>query len=263
MAGVSVDPVPWLSFSFNADQGFRAPNLDDLTSRQQTGPGFQFENADLDPERALTTELGLGLDFGVFEFDAWVYRTRIRDLIGRVAVEVEDCPDETPQCGASQTRFQLDNFEGDAVLWGAEGAALVHLPLGIWARTTLSYARGERPNPFAVGNEPTRVPMSRVPPLNGTAELGWRSRFGAYAAGGVRWARLQNRLAPQDVADNRIPIGGTPGYVVVDLRAGYRYEPYLRFALVFENLTDAPWRAHGSSINGPGRSVMLETQVGF
>ncbi len=265
MAGLSVDPVPWMTFSFNTDQGFRAPNLDDLTSRQQTGPGFQFENADLDPERALTIEGGFGLDFGVFELDAWVFRTRIRDLIGRVAVEVEDCPDETPQCGASQTRFQLDNFDGDARLWGAEGAALAKLPLGIWARTTLSFARGDRPNPFSVADptQPERLPMSRVPPLNGTAEIGWRSRVGAYAAGGLRWARLQDRLAPQDVADPRIPIGGTPGYVVFDLRAGYRYDPFMLFALVFENLGDAPWRAHGSSVNGPGRSLRLEAQFGF
>ncbi len=265
MAGIAVDPVPWMSFSLNADQGFRAPNLDDLTSRQQTGPGFQFENADLDPERALTLEAGVEVDVGVFEFGAWVYRTRIADLIGRVAVEVEDCPDETPQCGASQTRFQLDNFEGNAFLWGAEGTALANLPMGLWARTTLSFAHGERPNPFARENSshPVRVPMSRVPPLNGTAELGWRHRSGAYAAGGLRWARLQDRLAPQDVADSRIPIGGTPGYAVFDLRAGYRFEPYLLFAMVFENLGDAPWRAHGSSVNGPGRSVMVETQIGF
>lgn len=265
MAGLSVDPVPWLTFSFNADQGFRAPNLDDLTSRQQTGPGFQFENADLRPERALTLEGGVRLDLRVVQIDGWVFRTRIRDLIGRVAVDVEDCPAETPQCGASQTRFQLDNFQGDARLWGAEGAVLLNLPYGIWARSTISFARGDRPNPFAVGNdsEPERLPMSRVPPLNGTAELGWRSEVGAYVAGGLRWARLQDRLAPQDIADNRIPIGGTPGYEVFDLRAGYRYDPYLLFALVFENIGDTPWRAHGSSVNGPGRSLLLETQIGF
>ncbi len=265
MAGVAVEPVPWLTFSFNADQGFRAPNLDDLTSRQQTGPGFQFENAALDPERALTLEAGVGVDVGVFEFEAWGFRTRIHDLIGRVAVDVEDCPSQTPQCGASQTRFQLDNFEGRALLWGAEGSARAHLPLGIWARTTLSFARGDRPNPFASSgsSEPSRLPMSRVPPLNGTAELGWRHRWGVYTAGGLRWARLQDRLAPQDVADVRIPIGGTPGYMVFDLRAGYRLDPYFATALVFENVGDTPWRAHGSSVNGPGRSVMLETRIGF
>ncbi|MEM6294423.1 MAG: TonB-dependent receptor [Myxococcota bacterium] len=265
MAGIAVDPVPWLTFAFNADQGFRAPNLDDLTSRQQTGPGFQFENADLDPERALTLEAGMGLDFGVFQFDAWAFRTRIDDLIGRVAVDVESCPDETPQCGASQTRFQLDNFDGKALLRGLEGSARAYLPLGLWLRGTVSFARGDRPNPFAAADssEPERLPISRVPPLNGTAELGWRSRRGVYAAGALRWARLQDRLAPQDAADPRIPLGGTPGYRVFDLRAGYRMDPYVLFGVVFENLTDAPWRAHGSSVNGPGRSLLVETQFGF
>ncbi len=48
-----------------------------------------------------------------------------------------------------------------------------------------------------------------------------------------------------------------------DLRAGYRYDPYVLFAAVLENLADTPWRAHGSSVNGPGRSVRLEAQFGF
>src|SRR5690606_33920717 len=48
-AGLTWHAVDWLAFVANIDQGFRAPNLDDLTSRQQTGPGFQFENPQLDP----------------------------------------------------------------------------------------------------------------------------------------------------------------------------------------------------------------------
>lgn len=263
MAGVAVDPVPWLSFFINADQGFRAPNLDDLTSRQQTGPGFQFENANLDPERALTLEGGMGIDLNVFQFDAWVFRTRIEDLVGRVPVEAEMCPQETPQCGASQTRFQVNNLEGKAILHGVETSARAFLPYGLWARATLAWARGDQPNPFALEGESSRVPMSRVPPLNGTGELGWRSKVGFYGAAAIRWARLQDRLAPQDVADVRIPLGGTPGYAVFDLRAGYRLEPHFSFAAVFENLGDTAWRAHGSSVGGPGRGLIVEAQIGF
>ena len=87
--------------------------------------------------------------------------------------------------------------------------------------------------------------------------------MGAYVAGGMRWALLQDRLAPQDVADTRIPIGGTPGYTVFDVRAGYRHDPYMLFAFVLENLADTAWRAHGSSVNGPGRSLRLEARFGF
>jgi iron complex outermembrane receptor protein/hemoglobin/transferrin/lactoferrin receptor protein len=43
---------------------------------------------------------------------------------------------------------------------------------------------------------------------------------------------------------------------VVDLRASVRLSPVL-LTMVLENLLDSPWRAHGSSINGPGRGLML------
>jgi iron complex outermembrane receptor protein/hemoglobin/transferrin/lactoferrin receptor protein len=46
-AGVEVRPTPLLALLANVDRSYRTPNLDDLTSRQQSGPGFQFENAGL------------------------------------------------------------------------------------------------------------------------------------------------------------------------------------------------------------------------
>lgn len=263
-AGLWVEAVPGWDFSFNADQGFRAPNLDDLTSRQQTGPGFQFENAELDPERSTTLEAGTRVRTRWLDLDAWLFQTTIRDLIGRVQRTVDECPQNAPGCEGSQTRFQLANLRGVARLRGVEGSLGFRLPLGFWGRATVAWARGEQPNPFgsaAEGNE--RVPMSRVPPLHGTGELGWRSAFGLGFAGAVRWATLQDRLAPQDVADPRIPRGGTPGYVVFDVRLHYRWRDAILFAAVLENIGDVPWRTHGSSINGPGRSITMEAQFGF
>lgn len=105
--------------------------------------------------------------------------------------------------------------------------------------------------------------MSRVPPVNGSGEIGWHSAYGVWLASAVRWAVLQDRLAPQDEVDARIPLGGTPGYVVFDARAGYRLDPWVSFAVVFENVADTAWRAHGSSVNGPGRGMMIEAQFGF
>lgn len=261
--GVAVDPVPGLTFAFNVDEGYRAPNLDDLTSRQQTGPGFQFENADLDPERSTSLELGGVVSVPWLEIDVWVFQTYIRDLIGRAVRTSDDCPQGDPGCAASQTQFQVANLEGRAVLRGVEGAAKIRLPAGVWARATVSAARGEQPNPVVGVDAPPVVPMSRVPPVNGTGEVGWHSAYGVWLASAVRWATLQDRLAPQDEVDPRIPLGGTPGFVAFDARAGYRLDPWVSFAVVFENVADTAWRAHGSSINGAGRGVTIEAQFGF
>jgi outer membrane receptor protein involved in Fe transport len=263
-AGIAADAVPWLTFVFNLDQGFRAPNLDDLTSRQQVGPGYQYENAGLRPERSLSLEVGTLAGNRWFELEAFAFRTTILDLIQRAERTIEECPDD-PSCLSSRSPFQLVNLDGRAVVLGAEGSLRVYLPLELELRATVSYAWGEGSNPrFGRPFEPERVPLSRIPPLNGIAEAGWRSsRYGAYVMGTVRWARAQTRLAAQDRKDPRIPEGGTPGYVVMDVRAGYQLAPWVRAAAVLENLLDTPYRYHGSSINGAGRGLMMELQFGF
>lgn len=265
-AGVSAQAVPWLSAHLNVDQGFRAPNMDDLSSRQQTGPGFQFENADLDPERSLSTELGLQVDHPWVELQVWGYQTRIRDLIGRAPRTVENCPPNAPGCDSSQTRFQLVNLRGNAFIRGMDADLRVYLPLDFRLRGTVSYAFGEGPNPVAdtSADQPRRRPLSRIPPLNGLVEAGWKgSRTGLYVFGSMRWARAQTRLALADQSDARIPEGGTPGYVVVDVRGGYRFGQNILVGVVVENLGDVGYRYHGSSVNGAGRGGMLQFEFGW
>jgi iron complex outermembrane receptor protein/hemoglobin/transferrin/lactoferrin receptor protein len=170
---------------------------------------------------------------------------------------------------ASQTRFQLVNLDGRAIIQGVEGDLRVYLPLDLHARATISFARGEGPNPVPRPTDPNasyrdRLPLSRIPPLHGTVEAGWRSsRFGFHLIGALRWATAQTRLALADQADARIPEGGTPGYVVFDVRAGYRWDPHLLLGMVFENVSDAAYRHHGSSINGPGRGLMAYLEFGW
>ncbi len=79
----------------------------------------------------------------------------------------------------------------------------------------------------------------------------------------MRWATIQRRLALSDVADARIPQGGTPGYTVFDARVGYRNRPDLLVSFVFENLMDTAYRYHGSSVNGPGRGFLINVESGL
>jgi iron complex outermembrane receptor protein/hemoglobin/transferrin/lactoferrin receptor protein len=257
-----------VSVLLNVDQGFRAPNLDDLTSRQQIGPGFQIENAALAPERSLTTELGLAIDADVLRVDAWAFATLLEQGMIRAVREASDCPAETPECATSRNQLMLVNAEGDAWIFGAEGGVTAFLPEDVTVRATVSYAWGEGPNTGARPSDPAfleaRVPLSRVPPLNGTVEARYRHiETGFFGGVAMRWALAQPRLAPADRFDARIPIGGTPGYAVLDLRAGIRFRQNVRVSLVFENVFDQAWRAHGSSINGPGRGLLAEAMVGW
>ena len=256
-----IDGVKWI---VNLDQGFRAPNLDDLTSRQQTGAGYQGENPNLRPEKSLALESGVRVERRVFELALFGYRTAIDDLIARAPLDKANCPPgfETG-CAGSTATYVLQNLAGRSFIRGFDGALRLFLPAGVGMRATIAYAWGDGPNALPAGT-PTRVPLSRVPPLNGTFEVSWRApATGFYAATALRWARKQDRLALSDVDDQRIPFGGTPGFAVVDLRAGYRWQPHVLVAAVLENLANAAYRYHGSSINGPGRGLNLLLEFGF
>jgi iron complex outermembrane receptor protein/hemoglobin/transferrin/lactoferrin receptor protein len=253
-AGVEWWATRTTSLTFSADQGFRAPNLDDMTSRQQTGPGFQLENSALSPERSLSLELGARVRHDVVELDAWAYRTTLTDAVARSTRDVGDCPPETPGCANSWSRFQLVNLDGLATIHGLEGGVRVFGPVGLELASTVAWSIGSGPSTSA---ESGREPLSRIPPLNGTAELMWRHQTGIWLGTATRWAALQDRLAAQDRSDARIPRGGTPGFAVLDLRAGWRWDKGLLISLVCENLVDEAYRYHGSSVNGPGRGLSL------
>ncbi|MEM1416226.1 MAG: TonB-dependent receptor [Myxococcota bacterium] len=242
----------------NADQGFRAPNLDDLTSRQQVGPGFQFENPGLRPEQAWTFEAGVLARTRWLRLDAWTFATLLRRGIQRAVRETADCPPETPECVASRDPFQLVNAGSRSRIFGAEGGVSVFPVRDLRVRALASFAWGEGPSLGDRDAPPGRVPLSRIPPLQGGVEARYRHRpTGLWVGAGLRWARAQTRLAISDGSDPRIPIGGTPGYARVELRAGWRFRDGLSLGLVAENLADAAYRVHGSSVNGPGRSVIL------
>jgi iron complex outermembrane receptor protein/hemoglobin/transferrin/lactoferrin receptor protein len=257
--GLSWEAVPWLTLTTSLDQGFRAPNLDDLTSRQRTGPGFQLENDALAPERSWTFEGGARVRHRWLSMDVWAYRMVIRNAIARASLTADACPAGTAACNGAWSILRLENVDGAAVIRGLEGSLTVHLPHQFELRNTLAWARGDEPVPRGEG----RQPVSRIPPLNGTHSVVWSHALGLRASVGVLWAGLQDRLAIQDVADERIPRGGTPGYAVVHASVHYELSPYVGVSVVGENLADRPWRAHGSSINGAGRSVLLRLQAGW
>lgn len=265
--GLEVRAAEPLRFLLNVDNSYRAPNLNDLTARQVTGPGFQFENAALVPERAWTFELGGRLRSSWVHADLFGFQTLIDDLVLKVAKRASDCPANTQQCNGAWSRFQLQNANEQSQIRGVEGTLRIFTPIGLSLRATLAYAYGDGPRIGDLTQETygvtlgERVPLSRIPPLNGTAEIYYQHVAGLAAGAALRWATLQDRLAIADYSDGRIPKYGTPGFAVLDLRLGYQVGEHIVVSALVENVLDAPYRYHGSSINGPGRGLVLSLKL--
>ncbi len=116
-----------------------------------------------------------------------------------------------------------------------------------------------------ISTYPTSAPVAADEPLTRqmptTLHLGLRWDDPAqrlWTESLVTWADDADDLNTRDQGDSsRIPPGGTPGYTVVDLRAGYRASDAWSFTLGLENILDEDYRIHGSGVNRPGRNLVF------
>lgn len=237
-------------------QGFRAPNLSDLT-RFDIARSGEVETAapGLDPEHFLSFENGFSYQHPRVSASATGFYTRIDDQIVRVptGASIGGMPEVTKA------------NVGDGWIYGVEvGAAWEFAPQ--WTLFgNLTWMEGK------VDTFPTPAPvirreyMDRLMPLTGQAGLRWeeeRERFWSELM--LVAARKADRTSTRDNADTqRIPPGGTPGYTVLHLRAGWNINEHFQLAVAAENLFDKDHRVHGSGQNRPGRNFIASLTAAF
>ncbi len=215
-------------------EGFRAPNLDDLMANNPNvlQQGQSLPSLGLTPEHSINYELGVKTDFDRLRTQTFVFWTDIQDNI----VSITAAPNTF--ASANQDSFvQGVEFNGDYLLtcqWAVYG--------NFW------YTFGE--------NRVTGAPLSRIPPAQGILGLRYRdpihhSYFAVYTWMSDRQDRLDT---VRDVTDERIPIGGTPGFATWNIRLGRAFgnSDQHRLSLSVENLLDQPYLVHGSGVLGTG-----------
>lgn len=249
-------PEVWNLFG-GVSQGFRTPNLSDLT-RFDSARSNEFETPapGLDPEDYVQFEIGAKGRKSTFNVQLSLFYTLIHDQIVRVPTGSTNTDGE-----AEVTKANV----GDGWLWGIElgGAWRFADEWTLFGNAT--YLEGK------VDTFPTSQPivvreyMSRLMPPSAQAGVRWDQ------AGKRFWAELSvlavadaDRLSTRDRSDTqRIPPGGTPGYVVVHLRGGWNITEKVALIGAVENLLDKDYRVHGSGHNMPGLNFVGALSVDF
>ena len=236
-------------------QGFRAPNLSDLT-RLDTARTNEVETPSpgLDPERSLTFELGATWTGESVRAEVTVFRTELRALIQRFPTgEMIDGAMEVTKANV-----------GDGWTQGIEAGAEADLGAGFTAFGSVAWIAGKADTYPTSDPVLERVHLDRLPPLCGRIGGSYRHESGLTARAVLRFAAKADRLSPRDEEDTqRIPPGGTPGYGVLDLSASYPVTEFADVTLGVENLTDRSYRIHGSGQNDAGRNLILTILVRF
>lgn len=237
-------------------QGFRAPNLSDLT-RYDSARSDEIEtpSPDLDPEKYVAAELGVKADTEHWRGSLSLFHTWIRDMIIRYPTgRTVDDASEVQKASVGDGHVNGFELTGEVFVtpkWSFFGG--------------MSWQRGEVDTYPTSEKEKEREHMSRIAPVTGLVGTRWREpqdRFWCEFVG--RMADSQNRLSPRDEGDTqRIPPGGTPGYGVLDVRVGCTLWEDFRLTAAVENVFNKAYRIHGSGLNEPGRNFLLTADWEF
>jgi hemoglobin/transferrin/lactoferrin receptor protein len=237
-------------------QGFRAPNLSDLTRFDSARTDeFEVPATDLESEDYLSFELGVKSRTRRQRSELALFYTAISNQITRVPTGNTNADGEV--------EITKDNV-GDGYVFGIEAGGAFELASGWTLFGNAAYIEGK------VDTFPTSEPivveeyLDRLMPFQAQTGLEWLADGGDFwAEAVVRYGGDADRLSTRDRFDtSRIPPGGTPGYVLLDFRLGWNVRPELRLDLGLENILDEDYRVHGSGSNGPGRSLIVGLTLG-
>jgi hemoglobin/transferrin/lactoferrin receptor protein len=248
-AGAAFALTPGHRLFGTVSQGFRAPNIDDVSTLGLFDFGVEVPSPELRPERAWSCELGWKVRTRRLGAVVSGYRMELRDLIDRVPDTFEGAPFRE-----GQRVYRRANV-GRAYVEGVELELEWHPRAALTAFGNLAYTLGQ----MVTAAEPLR----RIPPLNGLAGLRWSGAGRLTLDARLRFATRQNRLAAGDRADHRIDPNGTAGWAVFGARAVYAWRPNVRLVGALENAFDEAYRVHGSGIDGYGRHAWVSAQVSF
>jgi len=241
-----------ISYKFNGhanlfcsiNTGFRAPNIDDLSSLGIVDFRFETPNYALRPEHSTQIQIGYKWKKNRLLVEAYLYRNELRNLITRIRQDT--------QTVQGYPLYQKEN-SAEGNIQGIETNGTYAIARNWSAQGSLTYTRGQ--------NVSANEPMRRIPPMFGRLALGYSPRNWSFEAEFLA-ARKQDRLAKGDMEDNRIPKGGTPGWQVLNLHAGFAWGLF-NLRLTALNLFNEDYRTHGSGLNGVGRSLFATVSVRF
>ncbi len=238
-------------------QGFRAPNLSDVT-RFDTARSNEFEipALGLDEERFLAFELGVRERTARMSAQAAAFYTQIEDGIVRVPTGNVN--------GAGDAEITKANV-GDGYALGVELSA-DYLVADAWTVFgSFTWMDGKQDTYPTAAPVAVSEPLDRLMPIHLFAGTRFEPQDDDY------WIELSARhmddaddLSTRDRNDvSRIPPGGTPNFTTLDLRGGYDFGDGLLATFGLENLTDEDYRIHGSGVNAAGRNLVFGLRWSF
>lgn len=246
LTGEDTDKV-WAGVS----QSFRAPNIADL-SRYGKSRSTETEVAatTLDPETFLTYEIGYKKFSSQYDLAATYYYTEITDHITSTP---------TGRIVGGLTEVSKQN-SSEGYVQGVEVSGHYYLNDTVDLFGNFTWLETSLQNPISGIFEP----ISRTMPFTTTAGVNWHPNDRYWFSASATYVAEADQLSEGDMSDGeRIPPGGTPGYVLLNLYGTQQITEDVQLNLALNNILDEAYRTHGSGSNEPGFGVTVGLEFTF
>lgn len=263
--GITYELNPKVTFLSNISSGFRAPNVSDLSEVGiRRSDQFQTPNTELKPEKTGNFDIGFQYHSDLFHTEFFAFWLHYFDKIQRVntgnlvnefgqIIETEEEP------GTNDVYKEVTNDNANSMdLLGVEFRGDFSINEWVKSGLTFTYTWGNLTNEGG-----SKEPADRVPPANGIFYLDYQPSNKLSIRPQARYAFAHRRISPDEIGDIRISQNGTDGFVNVQVLANYQARENLTFKVLADNLGDAAYREHASSLDGMGRNITFTVSYTF
>lgn len=238
-------------------QGFRAPNLSDLTRFDSARSNeFEIPSPGLDPEFYTNYEIGVKGQAKRSSLQVALFYTEIRDQIVRFPTGNTNSAGE----------FEITKANvGDGYVYGVEFGGAYELAPAWTVFGNAAYQYGEVDTFPTSAQVLTRETISRLMPFRAQLGVGWDDpEKGRWVEAQVVYSATADKLNTRDQSDSsRIPAGGTPSYLLAHVRGGVDLNENVSLNIGVENVGDVNYRVHGSGQNSAGLNFIAGLSVSF
>lgn len=260
-AGLIYKPSKNTTLKTNISTGFRAPNIDDLAKIFDSGNRTLIvPNADLKPEKTVTTDLGFVIKSNNkrFQIETTYYYTQMFDAIITENFNYEG--QSVVLYNGEDSQVFANQNKGKAFITGFSTNIKTYLFKNLQFHGNFNYTLGR-----IILEDGTKSPLDHIAPYYGKLSL-------LYARS---WATLEAYMlyhGKKDISDyypngedneRYAPVGGMPAWETYNLKTSFKVMKNASLFAGVENILDTQYRVFASGINAPGRNIYSGLKYSF
>lgn len=256
--GVVYLPFAQTKLALNVANGFKTPNVDDLTKVFESVPGLLIvPNPDLNPENTISAELNCSQTIKKLTIAAGGYYNAIGDMI--VLTRSNFQGQDSINYDGTPSAILANENKNRGFIYGfyTQFKWAINEQLKFIANYNYTYGR--------IVNDTAAVPLDHIQPAFGNVMAQWQLGKwlveGSILFNGEK--KIKDYLLNAEDNERYATPTGMPAWQSFNARISFAITQHLNLQLACENILDQNYRVFASGISAPGRNYRCTVRFNF